>query len=197
MKFAFTSLTAVLVTCLVAAGSKVAAQDQPPAPTAPAAPTQGYGMENATPPSDFAGNTNRFVSVEQVPQPQPFQQIKPGQPMPVSDAAMMRAAGQQAPKFYVYEFSASWCPSCRDLAPILQQVGKKYQGVAQLVPVDIDDPRARSLVQKAGLRAIPTVIICDQKGVQLQRLVGLQQGLKVDRLLEEYLQRVAAGAIIR
>lgn len=105
--------------------------------------------------------------------------------------SMAQIAGQ--PSYYVYEFGAKWCPSCRDLAPLVMAVASKYQGFVQVIPVDIDTPSAKQLVQRLGLRAVPTVIISDRQGNQLQTLVGLQQGMKLDKILNDYRRRASSG----
>lgn len=103
------------------------------------------------------------------------------------------SSGPQAPLYYVYDFSAKWCPSCRALDPFVKQTATKFKGFVEVIPVDVDARSTRSVVRTAELRAIPTVIISDREGHQLQRLVGLQQGLRLDRILTDYFQR-ANGA---
>lgn len=119
---------------------------------------------------------------------------------PLTSAGMGAASGgvtaaqlAEQPAYYVYEFGAKWCPSCRDLAPMVMAIASKYQGFVQVIPVDIDTPSAKPLVQKLGLRAVPTVIISDRQGNQLQTLVGLQQGMKLDKILNDYRRRASSG----
>ena len=101
----------------------------------------------------------------------------------------------QKPLYYVYEFGAKWCPSCRDLAPFVHQVAAKHQGFAEFIFIDIDDPSAKQIVKRAGLRAIPTVVIGDRQGVPQQTLVGLQQGMKLDKILNDYRRRALAAPV--
>lgn len=119
---------------------------------------------------------------------------------PLTAAGMVSASGGGSaaqvagqPTYYVYEFGAKWCPSCRDLAPLVMAIASKYQGFVQVIPVDIDTPSAKPLVQRLGLRAVPTVIISDRQGNQLQTLVGLQQGMKLDKILNDYRRRASSG----
>lgn len=113
---------------------------------------------------------------------------------PQTKQASQTAEPNARPIFYVYDFSANWCPSCRGLEPFLRQMEAKYQGYIELIPVDVDKKSSRQLVKNASLRAIPTIIVSDREGHQLQRLVGFQQGLRLDRILSEYLQRATSSA---
>lgn len=89
-----------------------------------------------------------------------------------------------APIVYVYEFGASWCPSCRKLAPIVEEATNKFTGFAEYIPVNVD--KNQDLVQKLNVAQIPTVMVVDRRGRMLNRLVGLQQGKQIDAILEHY-----------
>lgn len=62
-------------------------------------------------------------------------------------------------------FSAGWCGPCRQLGPIMEQVGQE-------VPVQKVDVDAQpELAQQYGIRNIPTVVLVDG-GVDVARKVG-------------------------
>jgi len=62
-------------------------------------------------------------------------------------------------------FSAGWCGPCRQLGPIMEQVGQE-------VPVQKVDVDAQpELAQQYGIRNIPTVILVND-GVDITRKVG-------------------------
>lgn len=96
-----------------------------------------------------------------------------------------------SPLVYVYEFSASWCPSCRKLKPIVEQAAAKYRGFAQLVPVNVD--RNQNLTRSLNVAQIPTVMVVDRSGRMLNRLVGLQQGEQIDLILDHYRKQSMAS----
>ena len=69
---------------------------------------------------------------------------------------------------YLY-FSAGWCGPCRMLKPVMAQVGEK-------IPVELVDVDGGSdLVIKHGIRSIPTVLLVDEAGEPVERLVGVRK----------------------
>lgn len=95
------------------------------------------------------------------------------------------------PMLYVYEFSATWCPSCRKLEPITQATAGKYRDFIQFSPVNVDNNQ--ELAQQYSVAQIPTVIVVDRQGRMLNRLVGLQQGEQLDQILNHYKQKALAA----
>ena len=68
-------------------------------------------------------------------------------------------------KKFIY-FSAPWCGPCRQLGPIMDEVGMKVE--VQKVNVD-DNPQ---LAQHYGVRNVPTVVLTED-GNEIGRKVGL------------------------
>lgn len=187
-------LTALLVICLPAPSFAQVSQSISAQETEEEQVEESFEMPTVAPSFNHGPLASRYGSREQ---------SKSDARMiadPLSAAGMVSASGgglaaQLAgqPTYYVYEFGAKWCPSCRDLAPLVMAIASKYQGFVQVIPVDIDAPSAKPLVQRLGLRAVPTVIISDRQGNQLQTLVGLQQGMKLDKILNDYRRRASSG----
>jgi thioredoxin 1 len=88
------------------------------------------------------------------------------------------------PLLWVYEFSAPWCPSCRQLSPLLEEAAGKYSGFVQYVPVNVD--ANREVLKRLQIDLIPTVMVIDRNGRLLNRLVGLQQGVQIGEILQHY-----------
>lgn len=55
------------------------------------------------------------------------------------------------------EFYASWCPHCRRMMPVIEQVKKQLDGKAQVHQFDIDENK--SLASQQEVDTIPTLII--------------------------------------
>lgn len=69
------------------------------------------------------------------------------------------------------DFSATWCAPCRQMAPVIKDLAKKYQGRVTVVEIDINsqsDVATHYMVQ-----SIPTFILFDQ-GKEIKRFVGIQ-----------------------
>ncbi len=125
---------------------------------------------------------------------------QPATPMNEAVATPAQADASQAPetqsKFsspvvFVYEFGASWCPSCRKLAPLVEEAAQKYDGFAQYIPVNVD--KNQELVKQLNIAQIPTVMVVDKRGRMLNRLVGFQQGVQLEQILQHYRAQTIAS----
>ena len=62
------------------------------------------------------------------------------------------------------DFYADWCGPCKMMAPVLEKVGKYYEGKASILFVDVwENPNMKS---EYGIQAIPTQIFYDKKSKQ-------------------------------
>ena len=66
----------------------------------------------------------------------------------------------------VLYFTAEWCGPCQQIKPQMQQLA----GQIPIKFIDVD--LYRSAVDKYGVRNVPTVIMIDQSGNAIGRLVG-------------------------
>jgi|TARA_B110000444_G_scaffold70355_1_gene66139 thioredoxin 1 len=68
------------------------------------------------------------------------------------------------------DFWAEWCGPCRMLGPIIEEIGKDYEGKAVVGKLDVDSNQ--EFAAKFGVRNIPTVLVFD-KGELVNRQVGV------------------------
>ncbi|MBX7219065.1 MAG: thioredoxin [Blastocatellia bacterium] len=78
------------------------------------------------------------------------------------------------------DFWAAWCGPCRMVAPILEQVGEKFQGQAKVVKVNVDENPLTP--QKYGVRGIPTLVVF-KNGQEVARQVGAASQNVIENLL--------------
>lgn len=74
-------------------------------------------------------------------------------------------------------FGASWCGPCKSYKPTLLQLDQDY-----ITYYDVDT----ALQERAeyDIKAIPTLVLVDEFGVELDRLVGVQPLSKLQNLLK-------------
>jgi len=68
------------------------------------------------------------------------------------------------------DFWAAWCGPCRMVGPIIEDIGKDYEGKAVVGKLDVD--ANQEFAAKYGVRNIPTVLIF-QNGEVVGRQVGV------------------------
>jgi thioredoxin 1 len=74
-------------------------------------------------------------------------------------------------------FSASWCGPCKAFKPTLLELEQD-----RLVYIDIDEmPEIR---EDYEVRSVPTIILVDEDGNELERFIGAQPLSKLQDLLD-------------
>ena len=86
----------------------------------------------------------------------------------------------------IVDFWAAWCPPCKILHPILDEIAEDYDGKVTVCKVDVD--QNQSLAQKYGIRSIPTVFIFKGGEIKDQVIGALPKehiSAKIDAVLQE------------
>ena len=82
------------------------------------------------------------------------------------------------------DFWAPWCGPCRALAPVLEEIGKDYDGRAKVIKVNVDEsPKTAS---QYGVQSIPTLLFI-REGKIRESLVGLTTKDKLTALIDRNL----------
>ncbi len=79
---------------------------------------------------------------------------------------------------------ASWCPDCRKIEPILEELSKEYKDKIQIYHISID--KESSLKDALGVRRIPT-LIGYKNGQEIERLIEPDSKQKIQTLLNQVL----------
>jgi thioredoxin 1 len=64
---------------------------------------------------------------------------------------------QKSGKAVIAEFTAVWCPPCRMIAPVLEDLARKHPQV-DFVKLDIDNKAVENVVVSHGVAAVPTFV---------------------------------------
>lgn len=70
----------------------------------------------------------------------------------------------------VVDFYATWCPPCKMLAPIMEEIAEEAENYV-VAKLDIDE--AINVANELGVMSIPTVIIF-KDGQEMERLIGFR-----------------------
>ncbi len=81
------------------------------------------------------------------------------------------------------DFYADWCGPCKAMNPAISTLGKKVQGKARVLKINID--RNGTLAQELGVQAVPTFIIF-KGGKSVWRHSGMIDGGTLEGLLLQH-----------
>jgi thioredoxin len=88
----------------------------------------------------------------------------------------------------VVDFYATWCPPCRALAPILDELAVELAGQVKFVKVNVDEEVM--LANRYRINAVPTLLV-----LHAGRLVDQWAGLQSAPALRERLATIAGRAV--
>lgn len=88
------------------------------------------------------------------------------------------------------DFWAVWCGPCRMLAPVVEAVADKYQGVVQVGKLNVDDNV--SVSQRFGIKGIPTLILF-KNGKEAERMVGATSEKALAQMIDRHVNRAVAA----
>lgn len=86
-------------------------------------------------------------------------------------------------KPFLVDFGANSCLPCRQLRPVLKEIGKEYTGKADILVIDVY--KYQNLAQEYKIQLIPTLIFFDAKGKEIFRHVGVLEKEKIVAKLKE------------
>lgn len=103
--------------------------------------------------------------------------------------ASLYAPGVKVPNLTVLDFNAVWCPPCRMLNPVLEEMAEKYNGKVTFVSIDVDTFGPLFMAYQVG-ELIPVVVFLKPDG-SMSYTVGTSELLpasafesKIDGLLQ-------------
>jgi thioredoxin len=62
----------------------------------------------------------------------------------------------------IIDFYADWCPPCRQLSPLVEEIANEYKG--KIVVYKVDTDKEKALAQSLGITSLPTLLYVPAKG---------------------------------
>ena len=62
----------------------------------------------------------------------------------------------------IIDFYANWCPPCRQLSPLVEEIAKEYSG--KIVVYKVDTDKEKILSQSLGISGLPTLLFIPLNG---------------------------------
>lgn len=78
------------------------------------------------------------------------------------------------------DFTATWCPPCRILAPVLDALATEYKGRMKFAKLNVDEHQQTA--QEYGIRATPTLLVF-KGGRVVKQIVGAVPRAKLEEAL--------------
>jgi thioredoxin len=85
----------------------------------------------------------------------------------------------------IVDFWAEWCGPCRMVGPVLEEIGKDYEGKIDIYKVDVDSNP--ELSQAFGIQSIPAILFIPIEG-QPQMSLGALPKATIEKAIEEVLK---------
>jgi thioredoxin 1 len=105
------------------------------------------------------------------------------QTLPVVDDDHFSAEILDADRPVLVDFTAPWCPPCRLMTPLLEQLAAERPGL-KVVQVDVE--RSQESAARHEVLSMPTFVLF-RGGTQVLRLVGARPKRRLERELDEVL----------
>ncbi|OPA77699.1 thiol reductase thioredoxin [Paenibacillus selenitireducens] len=84
----------------------------------------------------------------------------------------------------IIDFGAVWCPPCKVLLPILEDLNKTYGEQIRILKVDVDESPASTA--QYGVQSIPTVFIL-RHGTPMEKFIGLRPKSAYSQVIQQFL----------
>lgn len=82
------------------------------------------------------------------------------------------------------DFWASWCPPCKVMNPVVEELEKEFAGKVEFVKYDVD--QNAEAAGKYGVMSIPTYVI-EKDGKEVARASGAKPKEELKRWIEEHI----------
>ena len=89
----------------------------------------------------------------------------------------------ESKKPILVDFFATWCPPCKMLSPVLEEIATKNE-TFDIAKINIDENQ--ELAIKYGIEVVPTMLIF-KNGIQMDKVSGFMDEEKILNLMSQYI----------
>lgn len=82
------------------------------------------------------------------------------------------------------DFWADWCPPCKRMTPIIEEIEKEFKGKIETVKVNVDQEQGKA--EKYEIFSIPTYVL-EKGGKEIARISGARGKEEFKKWIEEHL----------
>lgn len=144
------------------------------------------GGQDGSAASDAGQDVQEMAQTERDVEDSPAaaEQTVAGEPVVVTDANFEEIVLRSSTPVLV-DFWAPWCPPCKKLAPIIDDLAAEYQGRVLMAKMDHDEnPKTPP---KYEIKGLPTMVFF-KDGQPVDRLVGLKSKEQIAAVLDSLLE---------
>lgn len=84
----------------------------------------------------------------------------------------------------LFDFWAEWCPPCKQMTPLVEELAKEFEGKIKVVQIDVDKEQKKA--SKYGIFSIPTFVL-EKEGKEIARTTGSRSKEAFKEWVEKYL----------
>ena len=96
------------------------------------------------------------------------------------DENSFRTEVLESEKPVLVDFWATWCPPCKMIAPIIEEIAHEFEDTAKVAKLDVD--QVPGVAGSFGIQSIPTLLFF-QNGEVVDRVVGaVPKGVITEKL---------------
>jgi len=90
----------------------------------------------------------------------------------------------QSPVPVLVDFWAEWCPPCKMIGPMIDELAAEYAGKAKVCKVNVDE--ASGLAVQFGIQSIPTIFVF-KNGQPVDQVLGAKNKAFFKQMLDRAL----------
>jgi thiol-disulfide isomerase/thioredoxin len=87
----------------------------------------------------------------------------------------------------IIKFTSLMCLDCKKLNNVIKEVYPKYSDKIELIEIQVQnaDPYTQKQVQKYNITLVPTLVVINSKGKQLNRIEGFIEKERLEKIMKE------------